>query len=133
MTIGDAQSSPDSLTMMSTDAAPFAPCESVAASVTGKRPARLNVCETEPPLVADCVVHVSGNVHVPLTVSPPSGSENVPVKLTSVPFAIVCVVAGTLIAAVGALFVLPVTVSSHMPRPCVAARRIEPSSVYARS
>src|SRR5437773_11901692 len=41
--------------------------------------------------------------------------------------------AGVEMTAVGAWFVLPVTVNSQTPRPCVAARRIEPSFVALTS
>src|SRR5688500_16118294 len=119
MTSGVAQSSAGSVTETAVWAAPTAPAASVAVNVTGQMPARLNVCVA---LVDEAVDESSGNVHFVVS-APPSASVAVPVKLRDPPFATVAVSPCALIETAGGLLVIPVTVSSQPPRPCVAARR----------
>src|SRR5437763_12547427 len=93
-------------------------------------PAVLNACVSAlVPAGAAKVSHVSGNVHCPLTESPASGSEMLPLKVRVVPLATTCGVDGERIDEEGAWFVVPVTLSCQMPRPCVATRTIAASSV----
>src|SRR5207244_13161852 len=99
MTIGLLQSSPGCVTITLTLAAAVAPWVSVASSVAGNTPARLNVCDA---LVPVAVNQSSGNVQSAVAESPPSTSLTEPAKLTIDPFVTVTVaVAGVEIDADG--------------------------------
>src|SRR5687768_928356 len=130
--IGVAQSSPRSLTLTMTSAAPFAPRESVAESVTGQRPARANVWATELwPAGAVWTDQSSGKVHFAETASP-AASATSPVKVTLAPRCTV-IERGDVIVATGGVFEEGAIASSHMPRPCVAARIVDPSGNISMS
>src|SRR5215212_4948419 len=90
-TSGVPQSSFASVTTIVVSAPPVAPCESVAVSATGQRPARSNVCVTlVAPLMPGMVDQSSGNVHF-TDIGSPFGSFAVPFIVSVEPRAMNCV------------------------------------------